>query len=76
MSETVQNTERSMWANVTTQGTAMPETALCGQCEASREQVARVLAEAPVAGDWDGKGRRNCDGNDQLECTNCGYQQS
>lgn len=61
-----------MYASVSTQGTAMAETALCGTHEAVPEMVARVLAEAELAGDWDHKDRHDCTGNDALECYACG----
>lgn len=73
---TDESTERSMWANVTTQGTAMPETALCGKHEASRKCVATAAEIARAADDWDGKNRQCCDGNTALSCIVCGYQQT
>ena len=56
-----------MFAGVTSQGTAAAETALCGDCNTSKN------IEAHCADIFDPvTHREDCTENDALECQNCG----
>jgi hypothetical protein len=69
--------ERRMFALITARGTAMAETALCGQHRATHAQLVRDMAEsdpAPGPGQgWDGGELHDCTGNEALSCIVCGY---
>ena len=60
-----------MIALLSDQGTAMAETALC-ETHNKGLTCARVYAEATSIPDWDGRGFRDCTGNDALQCVICG----
>lgn len=63
-----------MWANISNQGTAMGETALCDdhQHAGDRSFVREAIARAQAADDWNGMtARKRCSGNTQLECFAC-----
>jgi hypothetical protein len=55
-----------MFAYITSEGTAMGETAICGACK----QTARIVD--PWAGDWNGGLIEDCTGNEALICQWCG----
>jgi hypothetical protein len=61
--------ERRMFALVTTQGTAMPETGLCELHRVTHAQLAHDQADA----DWDGDEQHDCTGNDLISCIVCGW---
>lgn len=69
---TEQAASRRMLANITGQGTAMAETALCSECDPSHR--ARVLDENLNVHDWNRGPRLDCTGNEELECTACGWR--
>lgn len=63
----------TMFALVTDQGTAMHETALCGNCYPNEQNKGYAEEQAHMAGDWDEKENwHDCSGNDYLQCIICG----
>lgn len=66
-------TTGTMFALVTDQGTAMSETALCGNCHPVIANQGYCEEQAGYAGDWEeSEGWRDCSGNDCLQCIMCG----
>lgn len=61
--------DRDLYAFVTTQGTAMAESALCTACIGDKASEELALP----GNDWDGGIRVNCTDNDELECQSCGW---
>lgn len=59
-----------IYAYITTQGTAIPSTALCAECLHRHE--GKAYAAASYERDWDGHPMVDCTGNDELACIVCG----
>lgn len=66
----------TMHAMVTDQGTAMSETALCGDCFTIPVARESAINSARSAEDWEGRfdGAKfhDASGNDELSCIECG----